>query len=269
MTVAAADGAGRIVRVMAVAVVLLLALVVGWRVIVSGMAAAADPSGAAARLRGPPAGGGEGSAATWRGQLAGDPADHVALAMLARTREADGDLAQRRRRGRRGALGADRRRRHREDRGPVAGDLVHRAGVAAVGERGDVQPPVLDADAGDVHEDRRTEPSGDARDDEAGAEALRKQHRAGRRIGTALHQRFDERIGLACGEARVRRVLGRVRAVPRGDRLRVGRQVAEREENEIRAERHGELAPQRERLLDAASERAALGCPRAHDDARH
>ena len=93
MTVAAADGAGRIVRVMAVAVVLLLALVVGWRVIVSGMAAAADPSGAAARLRGPPAGGGEGSAATWRGQLAGDPADHVALAMLARTREADGDLA--------------------------------------------------------------------------------------------------------------------------------------------------------------------------------
>ena len=83
------------------------------------------------------------------------------------------------------------------------------------------------------------------------------------------NQRFDERIGLACGEARVRRVLGRVRAVPRGDRLRVGRQVAEREENEIRAERHGELAPQRERLLDAASERAALGCPRAHDDARH
>lgn len=93
MTLADTNGAAPGSRAAAAILLLLLGLVVGWRVIVAGLAAAADPSGAAARLRGPPAGGAEANAATWRAQLAGDPADHVALAMLARTREADGDVA--------------------------------------------------------------------------------------------------------------------------------------------------------------------------------
>lgn len=93
MTTAKTDGVARRVRATACTLALLVVLVAGWRVIVVGLEAARDPSGAAAWLRRPPAGSAEATAATWRRQLAGDPADHVALAMLARAREADGDLA--------------------------------------------------------------------------------------------------------------------------------------------------------------------------------
>ena len=82
------------------AVAVVVALVLGWRAIVAGQEALSDAGAAAVRVRAPSTFPGDATESAWRARIARDPADHVALVMLARVLERDGNVA-----GARAAMG--------------------------------------------------------------------------------------------------------------------------------------------------------------------
>lgn len=73
------------------AVVIVLALVLGWRALVAGKAVLADVDAPA--VRADPAFPRDASEAAWRARIAQDPSDHVALVLLARVLEQQGKVS--------------------------------------------------------------------------------------------------------------------------------------------------------------------------------
>ncbi len=75
------------------AVAIVLALVLGWRALVAGRAVLVDADAPAVRMRADAAPLRDGSEAAWRARVAQNPADHVALVVLARVLEQQGNAA--------------------------------------------------------------------------------------------------------------------------------------------------------------------------------